>query len=60
MTTPDYNVYMDIQQQLNLDLMREFERLGIEFALPIRAQVTANDGDDAGEAGVRQGRFIRR
>ena len=34
MTTPDYNVYMDVQQQLNLDLMREFARLGVDFALP--------------------------
>lgn len=34
MTTPDYNTYMDVQQQLNLDLLREFGRLGIEFALP--------------------------
>jgi small-conductance mechanosensitive channel len=28
-TTPDYTLHMDIQQQLHLDLMRELERLGI-------------------------------
>ena len=38
MTTPDYNTYMDVQQQLNLDLMRELERVGVRFALP--AQLT--------------------
>ena len=28
-TTPDYTLHMDIQQQLHLDLMRELDRLGI-------------------------------
>lgn len=31
---PDYNVYMDIQQEINLELMRRLEREGIEFAYP--------------------------
>lgn len=50
-TTPDYNVYMDIQQQLNLDLMREFARLGVEFALPTRLNAMAAGAaeDNAGE-----------
>jgi small-conductance mechanosensitive channel len=39
-TTPDYNVYMDIQQELNLALMREFEKAGIEFAFPTRTLKT--------------------
>lgn len=30
----DYNVYMDVQQAINLELMRRFEREGIEFAYP--------------------------
>ncbi|HEY8607835.1 MAG TPA: mechanosensitive ion channel family protein [Noviherbaspirillum sp.] len=34
--TPDFNVYMDIQQQINLTLMREFRRLGIELAYPVQ------------------------
>jgi small-conductance mechanosensitive channel len=38
MTTPDYNTFMDVQQQLNLDLMREFEKIGVRFAVP--AQLT--------------------
>jgi len=31
---PDYNVYMDVQQGINLELMRRFEAAGIEFAYP--------------------------
>ena len=32
--SPDYNLYMDIQQSLNLALMQRFEREGVEFAYP--------------------------
>lgn len=32
--TPDYNVYMDIQQAINLKLYDRFEAEGIEFAYP--------------------------
>lgn len=31
---PDYNLYMDIQQAINLSLMRRFAEAGIEFAYP--------------------------
>jgi len=30
----DYAVYMDIQQQINLELKRRFEEMGVEFAYP--------------------------
>lgn len=30
----DYNLYMNIQQQINLDIFRHFEKEGIEFAYP--------------------------
>lgn len=33
---PDYNTYMDIQQEINLRLFEHFEREGIEFAYPTR------------------------
>ena len=33
---PDYNLYMDIQQRINLALMRELEGMGVTFGLPIR------------------------
>ena len=31
---PDYNLYMDIQQKINLAIHERFEREGIEFAYP--------------------------
>ncbi len=33
-TIPDYNVYMDTQQNINLMLVKEFAERGIEFAYP--------------------------
>ena len=36
---PDYNVYMDIQQEINLALMRVFKARSIEFAFPTRTIV---------------------
>jgi small-conductance mechanosensitive channel len=32
----DYNLYMDIQQRINLALLREFQRLGVALAFPTR------------------------
>ncbi len=31
---PDYNAFMDIQQAINLQILRRFEALGVEFAYP--------------------------
>lgn len=36
MKTPDYNVYMDVQQAVNLQLMRELAALDVQFAFPTR------------------------
>ncbi|MBN2295644.1 MAG: mechanosensitive ion channel [Pirellulales bacterium] len=33
---PDYNLYMDIQQEINLRLLAAFEQEGISFAYPTR------------------------
>jgi small-conductance mechanosensitive channel len=33
---PDYNIYMDIQQEINLSLFSTFEREKIAFAYPTR------------------------
>ncbi|WP_051244472.1 mechanosensitive ion channel family protein [Azohydromonas australica] len=33
---PEYNLYMDLQQRINLALMREFRQLGVGFAFPTR------------------------
>lgn len=32
--TSDYNKYMDIRQQINLEMKKQFEKEGIEFAFP--------------------------
>jgi len=32
--TPDYYTYMDIQQDINLEIYRSFAELGVEFAYP--------------------------
>jgi len=34
--SPEYNVYMDIQQAINLEIYRRFQEEGIEFAFPTR------------------------
>jgi len=31
---PDYNIYMEIQQAINLEIFQQFKREGIEFAYP--------------------------
>jgi small-conductance mechanosensitive channel len=43
-TVPDYNVYMDVQQAVNLRLMREFEARGIRFAFPTQTLVLERAG----------------
>jgi small-conductance mechanosensitive channel len=32
--TPDYNKYMDIQQEINMKIKESFEKDSIEFAFP--------------------------
>lgn len=32
--SPDYNKYMDVQQEINFELKEELEKLGVEFAYP--------------------------
>ena len=32
--SPDYNNYMDVQQQINLDVHHRLGQLGVEFAYP--------------------------
>lgn len=34
--SPEYNIYMDIQEAVNLEIHRRFEQEGIEFAYPTR------------------------
>lgn len=41
--SPDYNVYMDKQEAINLAIHRRFEEAGIEFAYPTRTVYTRED-----------------
>lgn len=34
--SPDYNDYMDVQQTINLELVRRFEDMDVDFAFPTR------------------------
>ena len=36
MLSADYNVYMDVQQRINLAIVEAFEQERIEFAYPTR------------------------
>jgi small-conductance mechanosensitive channel len=40
---PDYNVYMDIQQAINLSIFRQFQEKGIEFAYPTQTLFVQNE-----------------
>jgi len=44
MESPDYQVYMDTQQEINLALFRRFAQEGIEFAYPTQTIFLANQG----------------
>jgi small-conductance mechanosensitive channel len=37
--TSDYNIYMDVQQEINLKLKKEFEKEHIEFAYPTQTVI---------------------
>jgi small-conductance mechanosensitive channel len=40
---PDYNLYMDIQQAINLAILRRFNEEGIEFAYPTQTLFVNNE-----------------
>jgi small-conductance mechanosensitive channel len=48
---PDYNLYMDIQQAINLQIHTVFEREGIEFAYPTQTLFLEQAGGPAAAAG---------
>jgi small-conductance mechanosensitive channel len=39
MLDPDYNLYMNVQQTINLEMLRAFAREGVSFAYPTRTVV---------------------
>lgn len=40
---PSYNLYMDEQQRINLQLMRELKAIGVDFAFPTRTVHVASE-----------------
>jgi small-conductance mechanosensitive channel len=55
-TTPDHTMYLNIQQEINLQLFQRFQAEGIGFAYPTRTIFVENGGGgsgggDAGGAG---------
>jgi len=42
---PDYTVYMDIQQAINLDILKQFSEAGIDFAYPTQTLMMQPPGD---------------
>lgn len=44
MTVPEFGTYMDVQQAVNLAMMREFATLGVDFAFPTRTLVLGGKG----------------
>jgi small-conductance mechanosensitive channel len=53
--TDDYNKYMDIQQGINLEVMRRFRAAGITFPLPTQSVLARVDAHGDGAAGSRVG-----
>ena len=49
--SPEYNVYMDIQEQINLAIYRKFEEEGIEFAFPTQTLFLRHESEPAAAAG---------
>jgi small-conductance mechanosensitive channel len=44
---PDYTVYMDTQQAINLEIMRYFQEEGIEFAYPTQTVMLQSQKEPA-------------
>ncbi len=42
--SPEYNLYMDIQQAINIDIMEKFQGENIDFAFPSRTLYVQNGG----------------
>ena len=52
---PDFNTYMDLQQAINLGLMRELQALGVEFASPTSTVRIQRPGTAQKKAGAPSG-----
>jgi small-conductance mechanosensitive channel len=45
-SSPDYNLYMDVQQAINLHIHERFEQEGIEFAYPTQTLFVSRPADN--------------
>jgi small-conductance mechanosensitive channel len=52
--SPQFNPFMDIQEAINLDIMRRFEAEGIQFAYPTAIEIQRRDPMDAAERAERR------
>ena len=48
---PDFALYMDIQQRINLEMHRQFEEAGIEFAFPTQVVYVNPENAEAASGG---------
>ncbi|MDD2852660.1 MAG: mechanosensitive ion channel family protein [Desulfuromonadaceae bacterium] len=48
-TDPDYNIYMDVQERINLEIFHHFENEGIEFAYPTQTVFIQHDSEKMNE-----------
>jgi small-conductance mechanosensitive channel len=51
----DYNLYMDLQQMINVHLLGEFQRMNVRFAYPTRTLEIVGNALFAAPAGQRDG-----
>lgn len=51
---PGYNVYMDIQQQINFDIYQRFEEMEVEIAFPTRTLYVRNTAEKQFEINVNR------
>lgn len=56
----DYNLYMDIQQSINLKIVEAFERKGIDLAYPTRTVYFGNSQQEEGEQDTPPALLINR
>jgi small-conductance mechanosensitive channel len=52
--SPDYRAYMDIQQEINLEILRTFDREGIVFAEPTKTVLVLESKEKLGVTGTAQ------
>lgn len=50
-TTPEYGVFMDTQQRVDLEVLRAFERLGVDFAYPTQTHFSGSAAPRAAAQG---------